>query len=298
MEELNKKKYIKIGIIFLILAIIICIILNLDFSNNTEDDTNQDYIDTSEVESTTFKWEDITHAEIFGYEGNLTIDISYDSIPDFQSKLEAEYKKWEEKRLTLDPNLDANEIQANLNWLNELNDVYDASFCSVPADLNNHKEGDTIKITCDNETLRKLNYEFDDGFEITLKNLLKKQEEISETDDSIQTSENSSDSESTSGESSSSTVILETEKDNLYNVIGDTILVNVSNIDTVNLNPTKEEGQTLMVVVENKEDFEKVKQVALSQGKIDYIQLGLDVYEKESNFTEAEEWKGFSIVEE
>ena len=52
-----------------------------------------------------------------------------------------------------------------------------------------------------------------------------------------------------------------------------------------------------MVVVNSQSDFEKVKEFALSQGNIDYIQLGLDVYDKDSDFKEAEEWKGFSIPE-
>ena len=90
---------------------------------------------------------------------------------------------------------------------------------------------------------------------------------------------------------------LETEPSNYYDVIGNTIYVLVEDINTVNLYQQKGEDETMMVVVNSQSDFEKVKEFALSQGNIDYIQLGLDVYDKDSDFKEAEEWKGFSIPE-
>ncbi len=308
MKKSEKRQLKILCIVLALIALIVCIFLNRD-SNKNED---KEYIDTTEIEETSLNWEDIVHTEIFGYEGNVSIDISYDEIPDFQTKLENEYKKWEEKRSSLDPVEDAEEIEAYKNWLEELNKVYSASFCSVPADLNNHKIGDTVKITCDNETLRKLNYKFSDGFEITLdgiqteKEALKSFEEMEEakkaqeeavknkTSESIENNSSSSNDNNSSSDSSN----LDTEQNNYYGVIGDTIVIGIKNIDTVNLIQQKNDDQIILVTVENKSDFEKVKEIALSQGNIDYIQIGMEVYDKESNFKEAEEWKGFTAQEE
>ena len=89
----------------------------------------------------------------------------------------------------------------------------------------------------------------------------------------------------------------DTSKDNVYQVIGQTIYIGVRDINTINLYQNKTEEQNLMISVNSKEDFEAIKKQALSSGKIDFIQFDGVVYSKETNFEEAEEWKGFAIEE-
>ena len=306
MDKKSKKQLICISVILVVIAIVLCVLLNQKPSDSSTNSNNQkNEIDTSDIAETSFNWEDIVDVSIIGDEGNLTVEFTYKEIPDLRSKIDDENSKWEEKRGTLDSDADKETIQTNLNWLEELNKLYSTNYCEAPADLNNHKKGDTIKITCDSETLRKLNYKFNDGFEYTLSNIYEARTE-EEIEKSIKESKEAKEylEKEAKGEVSNDTTEnntteedLETEPSNYYDVIGNTIYVLVEDINTVNLYQQKGEDETMMVVVNSQSDFEKVKEFALNQGNIDYIQLGLDVYDKDSDFKEAEEWKGFSIPE-
>lgn len=306
MDKKSKKQLIWISVILVIIAIVLCVLLNQKPSDSSTNSNNQNNeIDTSDIAETSFNWEDIVDVSIIGDEGNLTVEFTYKEIPDLRSKIDDENSKWEEKRGTLDSDADKETIQTNLNWLEELNKLYSTNYCETPADLNNHKKGDTIKITCDSETLRKLNYKFNDGFEYTLNDIYEARTE-EEIEKSIKESKEAKEylEKEAKGEVSNDTTEnntteedLKTEPSNYYDVIGNTIYVSINDIDTVNLYQQKNDDQIMMVVVKSQSDFEKVKEFALSQGNIDYIQLGLDVYDKDSDFKEAEEWKGFSIPE-
>ena len=306
MDKKSKKRLICISVILMIIAIVLYVLLNQKPSDSSTNSNNQNNeIDTSDIAETSFNWEDIVDVSIIGDEGNLTVEFTYKEIPDLRSKIDDENSKWEEKRGTLDSDADKETIQTNLNWLEELNKLYSTNYCEAPADLNNHSKGDTIKITCDSETLRKLNYKFNDGFEYTLSNIYEARTEeeiensIKEAKEAKEYLEKEAKSEVSNDTTENNTTEedLETEPSNYYDVIGNTIYVLVEDINTVNLYQQKGEDETMMVVVNSQSDFEKVKEFALSQGNIDYIQFGLDVYDKDSDFKEAEEWKGFSIPE-
>ena len=306
MDKKSKKQLIWISVILVVIAIVLCVLLNQKPSDSSTNSNNQkNEIDTSDIAETSFNWEDIVDVSIIGDEGNLTVEFTYKEIPDLRSKIDDENSKWEEKRGTLDSDADKETIQTNLSWLEELNRLYSTNYCEAPADLNNHSKGDTIKITCDSETLRKLNYKFNDGFEYTLNDIYEARTE-EEIEKSIKESKEAKEylEKEAKGEVSNDTTEnntteedLKTEPSNYYDVIGNTIYVSINDIDTVNLYQQKNDDQIMMVVVNSQSDFEKVKEFALSQGNIDYIQLGLDVYDKDSDFKEAEEWKGFSIPE-
>lgn len=289
----------------MLIAIILCVFLNKNPNDDSSPSNQDSEIDTSDINETTINWEDIVEVSILGSEGNLSVEFTYKEIPDLRDKIDAENAKWEEKRGTLDSDIDKDTIQTNLNWLEELNKLYSTDFCETPADLNNHKKGDTIKITCSSATLEKLNYKFNDGFEYTLSDIdealseeeieksLKEMEEAKEYLEKEAKGEISNDTT----ENTTTTEDLDTEPSNYYNVIGNTIYVVVEDIDSVNLFQQKSEDETMMVVVKSQSDFEKVKEIALSRGNIDYIQFNDVVYEKETNFKEAESWNGFSIPE-
>ena len=302
MDKKSKKQLILIGIILVLIAIILCVLLNKKPNDNSSPNNQNSEIDTSDIKDTTLSWEDIVEVSILGSEGNLSVEFTYKEIPDLRDKIDAENAKWQEKRGTLDSDTDQDTIQTNLNWLEELNKLYSTQFCEAPADLNTHKKGETIKITCSSATLEKLNYKFNDGFEYTLSDIDEalSQEEIEkslkEMEEAKEYLEKEAKGEVSSGtsENTITTEDLDTEPNNYYNVIGNTILISVKNIDTVNLFQQKGKDEEIAVVVESRSDFEKVKEIALAQGNIDYIQLGNNVYDKESNFEEAEEWRGVS----
>lgn len=300
MDKKSKKQLTILSVVMAVIAIGICIALN----TKPKVDEQKTYIDTSDIEETSFNWEDITHVEIFGYEGNIGLNITYDEIPEFQNKLEEENNKWKEKRLSLDTTKDAEEIKSNLEWLEELNKAYDAEYCSAPSDLNNYKVGDTVKITCGNKTLEKLNYKFNDGFEITLENifteeeLIENEKEAEEGRNAEQAEINKENIENNASDVNSNNEVVEVnEQDNYYDVIGNSLFITVYDANTVNLIQTNNYDE-ITVVVDNQEDFETIKEKALALNNIDYIQIGMDVYDKESNFTEAEEWKGVTGSEE
>ncbi len=301
MDKRSKKQLIWIGIILVLIAIILCVLLNQKPNDNSSPNNQDSEINTSDIKETTLNWEDIVEVSILGSEGNLSVEFTYKEIPDLRDKIDAENAKWEEKRGTLDSDVDQETIRTNLNWLEELNKLYSTDFCETPADLNNHKKGETIKITCSSATLEKLNYKFNDGLEYTLSDIdealseeeieksLKEMEEAKEYLEKEAKGEISNDTtENTTVED------LDTEPSNYYNVIGNTILISVKDIDTVNLFQQKGKDEEIAVVVESRSDFEKVKEIALAQGNIDYKKLGNNVYDKESNFEEAEEWRGVS----
>ena len=285
MDKKSKKQLIWIGIILVLIAIILCVFLNKKPNDDSIPNNQDSQIDTSDIKETTLNWEDIVDVSILGSEGNLSVEFTYKEIPDLRDKIDAENAKWEEKRGTLDSDTDQDTIQTNLNWLEELNKLYSTDFCEAPADLNNHKKGETIKITCSSATLEKLNYKFNDDFEYTLSDIdealseeeieksLKEMEEAKEYLEKEAKGEISNDTtENTTVED------LDTEPSNYYNVIGNTIYVVVEDIDSVNLFQQKGEDETMMVVVNSQSDFEKVKEIALSRGNIDYIQFNDVVY--------------------
>ena len=247
-------------------------------------------IDTGEIKETTLKWEDVVEVDISGFEGDLIANISYKEIPELQEKIEVEEEKWQKMRDTLDPNEDASTIENYLNWLGEIRKPYNENFCELPADLNVKKKGDVVKITCNSDALKKLNYKFNDGFEVTLENVVKGiDEETNKKHQLILSTKNEKDEETNTID------IPEIKAENDYSVYGDDLVITVEDINTVNLNQVKYEGQRIMVVFGNQDDFETVKKHALKYGNIDSIQLGDDVYGKESNYEEAEEWRGISM---
>lgn len=254
------------------------------------DNSETPSIDTGEIKETTLKWEDVVDVDISGFEGDLIANISYKEIPELQEKIDVEEEKWNQVRDKLDPNNDASTIESYLNWLGEIRKPYNENFCELPADLNAKKKGDIVKISCNSETLKKLNYKFNDGFEITLENVVKGiDEETKKKHQLILSTKNEEDEEANTVD------IPEIKAENDYSVYGDDLVITVEDINTVNLNQVKYEGQRIMVVVGNQDDFETVKKHALKYGNIDSIQLGDDVYGKESNYEEAEEWRGISM---
>ncbi len=267
MLKKDKKQLIRICILLAIIAIVICIALNIKPKETTSEDTNQNnYIDTSDIEETTFNWEDVVDIQIVGNEGDLVSEITYKEIPNLRSKIDDENAKWEKIRAELDPLEDSEEISSYLNWLEELNKLYSTDFCETPPDINTHVKGDTIKITCSSETLEKLNYKFNDGFEYTLTDIYEKIDIIddAETQDTESAEEDSQieDTEEAKSESETSSEMFsgEIKEKNDYWVSGDTVFINVRDISTLNLNIAVEEGQEIFVVVENEDDFNTVKE--------------------------------------
>ena len=195
-------------------------------------------IDTGEIKETTLKWEDVVNVDISGFEGDLIANISYKEIPELQEKIEVEEEKWEKVRDMLDPNEDASMIENYLNWLGEIRKPYNENFCELPADLNVKKKGDIVKISCNSETLKKLNYKFNDGFEITLSDIVPIEEKViySETDkNTIDNNETTDNDKNDDNETSIENNVVEV-KENVYSTIGDNLLIYVNDIDTVNLN--------------------------------------------------------------
>ena len=251
-------------------------------------------IDTGEIKETTLKWEDVVNVDISGFEGDLIANISYKEIPELQEKIEVEEEKWEKVRDMLDPNEDASMIENYLNWLGEIRKPYNENFCELPADLNVKKKGDIVKISCNSETLKKLNYKFNDGFEITLSDIVPIEEKViySETDkNTIDNNETTDNDKNDDNETSIENNVVEV-KENVYSTIGDNLLIYVNDIDTVNLNQVKTDDFYITAVVSNDADFETIKEHALKRGNIDYIEYGDYMYKKETDFKEGTVWQG------
>lgn len=286
---MKKKKIITIILVGLVLLGLL-----VWYLRKPNDNSETPSIDTGEIKETTLKWEDVVDVDISGFEGDLIANISYKEIPELQEKIEVEEEKWNQVRDTLDPNNDASTIESYLNWLGEIRKPYNENFCELPADLNAKKKGDIVKISCNSETLKMLNYKFNDGFEITLSDIIPIEEKVeyTEINESIVTNnETTNNNKNDDNETSNENNVIET-KENIYSTIGDNLLIYVNDIDSVNLNQVKTDGFYITAVVSNDEDFEKVKEYALKRGNIDYIEYGEYMYKKETDFKEGTVWQG------
>ena len=239
--------------------------------------------------------------DISGFEGDLIANISYKEIPELQEKIEVEEEKWEKVRDTLDPNNDASTIENYLSWLGEIRKPYNENFCQLPADLNVKKKGDVVKITCNSDVLKKLNYKFNDGFEVTLSDIVPIEEKVeySETDENTinnnETNNNETNSVNSDGGTKKSFIAEDGTKvivENYYSTVGNHLFIHVNDIDAVNLNQTRTDGFTITAIVNNEDDLNTVREHALKRGNIDYIEYGDQVYMKETGFKESLEWQG------
>ena len=282
---MKKKKAIIITLIgILLLGVLIWYLQKPKGTNNVKPS-----IDTGKIEETNLKWEDIVDIDISGFEGDIVANITYKEIPDLQEKINKEEAKWNEIKDTLDSEKDASTIDEYYEWLSEIRKPYDEDFCQLPSDLNNYINGDKIKITCDSEVLRKLNYKFNDGFEITIDNLAKRLDDETMKERQQQTPINEPIVEESKIEDDS--------KQNVYTVVGDTFVVAVRDLSTVNLFQIENKNQRVLIDVKTTEDFETVKNHALEYGNIDYIQYNDEVYYASEDFKEANVWKGFTVEE-
>lgn len=248
-------------------------------------------IDTGKIEETNLKWEDVVDVDISGFEGDIVANITYKEIPDLQEKINKEEAKWNEIKDTLDSEKDASTIDEYYGWLSEIRKPYDEEFCQLPSDLNNYTNSDKIKITCDSEVLRKLNYKFNDGFEITIDNLAKR------LDDETMEKRKQQTEISEPIVVENKTEEIDDTKQNVYTVVGDTFVVAVRDLSTVNLFQIENKNQRVLIDVKTAEDFETVKKHALEYGNIDYIQYNDEVYYASEDFKEANVWKGFTVEE-
>ena len=293
---MKKKKIIVITFIGIVLLGLL-----VWYLRKPNDNSETPSIDTGEIKETTLKWEDVVDVDISGFEGDLIANISYKKIPELQEKIEVEEEKWNQVRDKLDPNNDASTIESYLNWLGEIRKPYNENFCELPADLNAKKKGDIVKISCNSETLKKLNYKFNDGFEITLSDIIPIEEKVeyTETNESIVDNNKNTNNETnvvnTDDGTKKSFITEEGTKviiENYYSTVGNHLFIHVNDIDTVNLNQTRTDGFTITVIVKNDDDFNAVKEHALKRGNIDYIEYGDQVYMKETDFKESLEWQG------
>lgn len=283
---MKKKKAIIITLIgILLLGILIW------YLQKPNDNNDNPTIDTGKIEETNLKWEDIVNIDISGFEGDIVANITYKEIPDLQEKINKEEAKWNEIKDTLDSEKDASTIDEYYEWLSEIRKPYDEEFCELPSDLNNYTNGDKIKITCDSEVLRKLNYKFNDGFEITIDNLTKRLD-----DETMKKRKQQAEISEPIVEENKTEEVDET-KQNVYTVVGDTFVVAVRDLSTVNLFQIENKNQRVLIDVKTAEDFETVKKHALEYGNIDYIQYNDEVYYASEDFKEANVWKGFTLEE-
>lgn len=281
---MKKKKAIIITLIgILLLSVLIWYLQKPKGTNNVKPS-----IDTGEIEETNLKWEDVVDVDISGFEGDIVANITYKEIPDLQEKINKEEAKWNEIKDTLDSEKDASTIDEYYTWLSEIRKPYDEDFCQLPSDLNNYTNGDKIKITCDSEVLRKLNYKFNDGFEITIDNLAKRLDDETMEKRKQQTPINEPIVEENKTEE------IDDTKQNVYTVVGDTFVIAVRDLSTVNLFQIENKNQRVLIDVKTAEDFETVKKHALEYGNIDYIQYNDEVYYASEDFKEANVWKGFT----
>ena len=284
---MKKKKAIIITLIgILLLGILIWYLQKPKGTNNVKPS-----IDTGKIEETNLKWEDVVDVDISGFEGDIVANITYKEIPDLQEKINKEEAKWNEIKDTLDSEKDASTIDEYYEWLSEIRKPYDEEFCQLPSDLNNYTNGDKIKITCDSEVLRKLNYKFNDGFEITIDNLAKRLD-----DETMEKRKQQTEISEPIVEENKTEEIDDT-KQNVYTVVGDTFVVAVRDLSTVNLFQIENKNQRVLIDVKTAEDFETVKKHALEYGNIDYIQYNDEVYYASEDFKEANVWKGFTVEE-
>lgn len=286
----NKKKII----IFLSLAILF--VLGVYLVNNQEN-TDNDVVDLPSTEKynnpTKFankeiNWEDIVHVSFSGFEGNPSIQITYDEIPEFEERLLAERNGWENVKLELSESQDKEEIQKFLQFTSG----FDASreWCSLPADYKNIKNGDEFELTCGNSTLEALNYSYNDTYKVIVDGIWKDEtpvfEEQKETTSSEVIIKNNQEYEMFVG-------TMRVENEVQYWDLDSIMVISTEDLSKVNLNSIEAD----IVINVPVEMFDETLEYARKNG-IEYIQVDDKVYTKESDYKEYMEWRGVASKEE
>lgn len=295
MIKQEKKQLIRICVILAVVAIIICIALNIKPKQQTgeapiatEDIRQEEIIDTSDVEETEINWQDLTTITFDGWIGDTPIvNISYSEIPDLKKKIDGQYEEY--KKVSVE--LNGMENQEWLSWLNRLTyTLEEQNYCSLPSDNEAYKDGENITITCQNDVLDKLNYKYEKTFETEVFNMKKEEEVITIIETEKEYIERTS--ETSSDEEPSQTYV----KENLYRDVGPQVQIFIYNAKEANYDLTPDEDKELIYFV-NSEDFTYVKQKAIENGNVSAIYL-IDTsvyYEKSDNFKSiVGKWGGFT----
>lgn len=247
-------------------AVIICAFIGiccyLYFSNSVKEKTEtKDIID----------WNEIVEVKISGYEGNSDVQIEYKEIPGLLDKIQTEEEKWEEIKYDLIDTRNNDEINKNMEWITSLRKLKNKEYCQYSDNWDELKNGDILTLICGNETLKALNYDYDNELVITVEGL--KIVEKVETDNETNYSER-------------------VKKEDQYTVLGNDMFFTPADYNNINFEKT--EGYRVILFVNTKTDLEKAIKASLSQENVAYIQYGEKMYTRESNYTEWEEFKGLT----
>lgn len=284
---MNKKKKI-----IAILSIVILTIIGISLVSNVKEGRVPNDINgpgnsetISKYEDKLINWEEIVNVKFSGFEGNPSIEITYNEIPEFEERLSAEKSGWDAKKAELSEKQDKEEIQKFLSFVSEFDNSRD--WCSLPEDYKNIKNGDELILKCGNSTLEALNYSYDEAYKVTVEGIWKV-----ETPDF---------SESVS-ESNSSFVKVPSNADGVYE----------SDIGTVTIKDGVSYWDLITLVVIKADDFDNINldeidaEISLyvsedklneartfaRENNIKSIQVENKVYTRESDYLDWEEWKG------
>lgn len=283
----------KIFLILMITTIIVCTCIFTFRKKNKDANTNNNFFNYDLI---TLDWNEIVNIDIDGAEGHSNVVLTYNEIPELDNRVSEIINNWESKRTEID--LNEEDAQKEYELVSKLTAYKGIQWCTLSDNWNTLSNGDELVITCGNEILKELGYEYDDLLTITVNNLIKTvaAEPLKDnTSSDIRDSDNYQEKEDLikSETTNNSSVKTENIGNDTYVSIGNDVYVYPEDLN--NLEIENEEGKRYFVYVETQTDFQKVKAYASENNNIDYIQIGNQIFSKENNFEEGEEWRGVSI---
>lgn len=283
---MNKKKKI-----IAILSIVILTIIGISLVSNVKEGRGPNDINgpgnsetISKYENKLINWEEIVNVKFSGFEGNPSIEITYNEIPEFEERLSAEKSGWDAKKAELSEKQDKEEIQKFLSFVSEFDSSRD--WCSLPEDYKNIKNGDELIFNCGNSTLEALNYSYDKTYKVTVEGVWK--------DETPKLKEPAKDT------NLSNEIVNEKE----HEIFAGTIktengvqywdLDNIMVITTEDLNKVELDNiETDIVLKVPAEMLDETISYA-KDNDIEYIQVDDKVYTGSSNFDDYMEWRGIA----
>lgn len=285
----SKKKIILILLIVIIVALIYMLVM---VNNKQEANVNDNYFN---YELVSIDWNEIVNIDIDGAEGYSNVVLTYNEIPELDNRVNETINNWESKRIQID--LTSEEAKEEYKLVGKLTSYKEIQWCSLPENWDTLSNGDEFVITCGNDILKKLGYEYEDSITLTVNNLDKVVIETPSTNKAssdVRSNDKYVENLKSLNESINSNDFGTYKVNNdIYDVIGDDVVVYPEDMDDFKLQD--DESKRIFIQVYTQTDFQKAKAYALENENIDYIKIGSQVFSKEDNFEEGEEWRGVSM---
>lgn len=220
-------------------------------------------------------WATIVNVEFSGVEGDSYVSITYNDIDSLKENVRLVVKDWEDTKIEMTMKEEYDALKEKKAFVADAKALLNKNWCVIEGDSRTLKNNDKLVLRCGNKAFKELGYVYDETIEFTVEGLGKKEivQEIPENNvnQGIEKKEE--------------------DKSDEYVVLGNDLFTTYENLEYIDANKG---DYRCIVEVYTQTELQKAIETARSVDYIEFIQYGLQVWTRESNFTEWEEWKGIT----